>query len=157
MRAALLGLGLVLAAAQVSAQEAARGGLTRTSPMHLGPPFVMPFEKAVAPPLYLPPEQPASIVVKKIPDGMDKLGRIDRRLSEACQAGTFREVKPSKMVAVSKNATLGVAFGHGLGLVDLRKLADRGKVYYFYHGSTSLCVVRAEDNWDPRYAGSRTR
>ena len=44
---------------------------------------------------------------------------------------------------------------HGLGLVDPKKLADTTKVYYFYHGSTSLCMVRAEDNWDPAHARSR--
>ena len=150
MRAGMLAVVLVLVAAPALA-DAPRGGLERTSPKHLGPPFAMPFEKAVAPPLYPPPESPPGIVVKKIADGMDKLGKIDRKLSEACQAGVFREQKPSKMIAVSKNATLGAAFGHGLGLVDPRKLADRSKVYYFYHGSTSLCIVRAEDNWDPRY------
>ncbi len=115
----------------------------------------MPLEQAVAPPMFRPDEHPAGIVVRRVPDGMDKLGKLDKRLSEACQLGVFRERKPSKMVAVSKNATLGAAFGHGLGLVDPRKLADSTKVYYFYHGSTSLCMVRAEDNWDPAYARSR--
>jgi hypothetical protein len=91
-----------------------------------------------------------------VPAGrVPKLGKLDKRLSEACQLGVFRELKPSKMVAVSKNATLGAAFGHGLGLVDPKKLADSTKVYYFYHASTPFCMVRAEDNWDPAYARSR--
>jgi hypothetical protein len=156
VRAAILCLGLAIAAAPALAQVD-RGGLNRTAPLHLGPPVMMPFEKAVAPPLNPPPDLPASLVVKRVSDGMDKLGKMDRRLSEACQQGVFRELKPSRMIAVSKNATLGAAFGHGLGLVDPRKLADRSKVYYFYHGSTSFCIVRVDDNWDPRYAGSRAR
>jgi hypothetical protein len=127
----------------------------RTAPAHLPPPTMMPLEQAVPPPMFRPDEHPQAIVIKRVPGDMTNLGKIDRRLSEACQARVFRELKPSKMVAVSKNATLGAAFGHGLGLVDPKKLADPSKVYYFYHASTPLCLVRSEDNWDPRYARSR--
>lgn len=135
--------------------DSKRDALWRTSPAHMAPSLKMPLEQAVPPPMFRPDEHPSGILVRRIPDGMDKLGKLDRRLSEACQLGVFRELKPSKMVAVSKNATLGVAFGHGLGLVDPKKLADSTKVYYFYHASTPLCMVRAEDNWDPAYARSR--
>jgi hypothetical protein len=154
MRRALVILGLLLASTAASAEDKLQS-LKRTAPAHMTRPLMMPFEKAVNPPLTPPEEFPPGILVRRVDAGMEKLGKIDRRLSEACQAGMFRELKPSKMIAVSKDATLGVAFGHGLGLVDPRKLADRTKVYYFYHGSTSFCMVRAENNWDPRYAVSR--
>lgn len=153
--AALALAAMALLAAPAALADSKRDALWRTSPLHQAPSLKMPLEQAVPPPMLRPDEYPAGIMVRRIPDGMDKLGKFDRRLSEACQLGIFRELKPSKMVAVSKNATLGVAFGHGLGLVDPKKLADSTKVYYFYHGSTSLCMVRAEDNWDPAYARSR--
>ena len=147
---------LMLAFATVPVQaDSSRNALTRTSPAHLAPTLKMPLEQAVAPPMFRPDEYPSGILVRRIPEGMAKLGKVDKRLSEACQLGVFRELKPSKMIAVSKDATLGVAFGHGFGLVDPKKLADSTKVYYFYHGSTTLCTVRAEDNWDPAHARSR--
>lgn len=132
-----------------------RDFLWRTDPAHQAPPLSMPYEPAVAPPLVLPQEWPASILVRRTGDKMEKLGKLDRRLSEACQRGLFKEVKASKMIAVTKDATLGAAFGHGLGLADPKKLGDPSKVYYFYHASTPLCMVRVEDNWDPAHSRSR--
>jgi len=135
--------------------DASRNSLWRTAPGHMTPPLGMPLEQAVPSPMFRPDEHPAGIVVKRVQGDWTNLGKLDRPMSEACQRGVFKERKPSKMVAISKNATLGVGFGHGLGLVDPQKLADRSKVYYFYHASTSFCQVRSEDNWDPRYARSR--
>ncbi len=153
--AALALTALALLAAPAALADSKRDALWRTSPLQQAPSLKMPLEQAVPPPMFRPDEHPSGIVVRRVSDGMDKLGKIDKGLSQACQLGVFRELKPSKMVAVSKNATLGAAFGHGLGLVDPKKLADSTKVYYFYHASTPLCMVRAEDNWDPAYARSR--
>lgn len=155
MRRIVLALGMTVLVALPALADSKRDTLWRTSPLHQAPSLKMPLEQAVPPPMFRPDEYPSGIVVRRVPDGMDKLGKLDKRLSEACQLGVFRELKPSKMVAVSKNATLGAAFGHGLGLVDPKKLADSTKVYYFYHASTPFCMVRAEDNWDPAYARSR--
>ena len=154
MRRLALVFALILAPVPALA-DSGRDFLWRTAPGHQAPPLSMPFEAAVAPPLSLPQEWPASILVRRSGDKMDKLGKLDRRLSEACQTGVFREIKPSKMIAVTKDATLGAAFGYGLGLVDPKKLGDPSKVYYFYHASTSLCMVRVEDNWDPAHSRSR--
>lgn len=137
------------------AADTDRDFLWRTQPGHMAPTLKMPLDPAVAPPLFRPDEYPAGIVVRRSKGDMSTLGKLDRRLSEACQTGVFKELKPSKMVAVSTNATLGAAFGHGLGLVDPKKLADPSKVYYFYHASTPLCMVRVEDNWDPQHARRR--
>ena len=155
MRALQLGLVFVLFIADPGWADAARNSLWRTQPDHMAPTQKMPLGLAITPPPFPPDEYPASIVVRRSKGDMSTLGKLDKGMSEACQAGVFRELKPSKMVAVANNATLGAAFGHGLGLVDPKKLADPSKVYYFYHGSTSFCMVRVEDNWDPRYARSR--
>jgi hypothetical protein len=154
-RAVLLPVLLAFFLAMPAVADAPREGLWRTAPGHLAPTLKMPFEPAVPPPMFRPDEYPAAILIRRVKGDMWTLGKLDRRLSEACQSGVFRELKPSKMIAVSSNATLGVAFGHGLGLVDPKKLADPAKVYYFYHASTPLCMVRAEDNWDPQHARSR--
>jgi hypothetical protein len=145
----------LLTVAPAFATEAPRDSLWRTAPGHQAPPVGMPLKPAVPPPLFRNDEHPASILVRRVRGDMSTLGKLDKELSQACQAGIFRELKPSKMVAVASNATLGAAFGHGLGLVDPKKLADPSKVYYFYHGSTTFCLVRVEDNWDPAYARSR--
>jgi hypothetical protein len=155
LRLVLAPLALLMLIVVPATADAPRDALARTRPNHMAPPLGMPFEKVVPPPLVLPDEHPAGIMVRRIKGDVSNLGKIDKDLSQACQAGLFRELKASKMIAVSSNATLGVAFGHGLGLVEPKKLADRSKVYYFYHASTPLCMVRAEDNWDPAYARSR--
>ncbi len=155
MRRIALSLLTMLLVSVPALADSKRDALWRTSPLHQAPSLKMPLEQAVVPPMFRPDEHPSAILVRRIPDGMTKLGKLDKGLSEACQLGVFRELKPSKMIAVTKDATLGAAFGHGLGLVDPKKLADTTKVYYFYHGSTSLCMVRAEDNWDPAHARSR--
>lgn len=154
-RLALLVLFVLFIGAPGWAETTPRDFLRRTQPDHMAPALKMPLGQAVVPPMFRPDEYPAGIVVRRSKGDMSTLGKLDKNMSEACQAGVFRELKPSKMVAVSTNATLGAAFGHGLGLVDPKKLADPSKVYYFYHGSTSFCMVRAEDNWDPRYARLR--
>ncbi len=146
---------VLFVAAPAWADKIPRDFLVRTQPDHMAPSQKMPLGLAITPPPFPPDEYPASIVVRKSKGDMSTLGKLDRGMSEACQAGVFRELKPSKMVAVANNATLGAAFGHGLGLVDPKKLADPSKVYYFYHGSTSLCMVRVEDNWDPKHSRSR--
>lgn len=152
----LLSVAFVLfIAAPAWADKTPRDFLWRTQPDHMAPSQKMPLPQAVPPPMFRPDEYPAAIVVRRVKGDMWSLGKLDKAKSEACQAGIFRELKPSKMVAVSSNATLGAAFGHGLGLVDPKKLADPSKVYYFYHGSTSLCMVRVEDNWDPQHARTR--
>ncbi|MSP50519.1 MAG: hypothetical protein EXQ95_14490 [Alphaproteobacteria bacterium] len=154
MRRFALALSLLALASPVLA-DVPRNAIGRTQPLHQASKPAMPFEQAVVPPPMRPDEAPASILVRHTREDMTKLGKLDRNLSQACQLGVFRELKPSKMIAVSKDATLGVAFGHGLGLVDPKKLADPSKVYYFYHGSTTLCLVRVEDNWNQAYARSR--
>lgn len=156
MRSLLLSAAFVLfIVGSAWADKTPRDFLWRTQPDHMAPTQKMPLGQAVVPEMFRPDEYPAGIVVRKSKGDMSTLGKLDKGMSEACQAGVFRELKPSKMVAVSSNATLGAAFGHGLGLVDPKKLADPSKVYYFYHGSTTLCMVRSEANWDPRYSRSR--
>jgi hypothetical protein len=147
---------VLLATAMPAAADIARPPLSRSAAGHLLPvPRILPFTPLPAPPLPLMEEQPGAILVRKVEGGMETLGKLDRDLSQACQAGLFRQAKASKMIAVAKKGVLGVAFGHGLNLVDPMKMADRSKVYYFQNASTSLCLVRVGDNWDARHASSR--
>jgi len=146
----------LLAIAPPAAADIARPPLARSAAGHLLPvPRVLPFTPLPAPPLPLMEEQPGAILVRKVEGGMETLGKLDKNLSQACQAGLFKEIKPSKMIAVARKGVLGVAFGHGLNLVDPMRMANRSKVYYFQNASTSLCMVRVGDNWDERHASSR--
>lgn len=149
-------LALLLGSAMPAAADIARPPLARSAPGHLQPvPRILPFVPLPAPPLPLMEEQPGAILVRKVEGGMETLGKLDKALSQACQSGLFKEAKASKMIAVARKGVLGVAFGHGLNLVDPMKMADRSKVYYFQNASTSLCMVRVGDNWDERHASSR--
>nr|WP_247887273.1 hypothetical protein [Azospirillum sp. SYSU D00513] len=131
-----------------AAPALAAGPLERTSPGHMAP--VPPgSDLPIAPPLthYALPPQWVTIRSK---EDWRKAGRVEKDLSKACAARTFRERIPLRFRAIFGNEVLGVAFGHGLNLHDPKGKADRKLIYLFRNGDSTGCTVVSMTNQDAR-------
>jgi hypothetical protein len=74
-----------------------------------------------------------------------KVGPRDDALSRACSLNRFNLRRPERLVArfVGKDgpATLGVAKGSGVNLIDLDHKAKPREDYYFLNHGTTSCEV----------------
>ena len=147
----LLCLALLSAAA-----AAADSPMIRTDQGHLRPPPGPGSGAALSPgpgerPRWaLPPE----VVINKPKDSWRKAGKFDKKLTDACSAGEFREYTPMRFRAQFQDDVLGVAFGHGLNLYDPKRQADRKQIYFFRFGESSGCLVLSTPNKDPQITGA---
>ena len=119
----------------------------RTDPRHLVPPpdDDPHFEQYR---LTLSPKKP-QVVFKDRKKEWRKAGKVDKGLTKACRTGRFREFEPLLFRAIYSDDMLGVAFGHGLNLVDLDHKAGVGTIYLFRQGGTAACEVLTTGNLDP--------
>lgn len=141
---AWVGLLTVMTVAMADAQTR----LERTEPGHLRPPPPGGYDLPLAPPVVSFPLPPEWVTIRSDEDWR-KAGRIDKELSRACSLGDFHETLRLRFRAYYKKDILGVAFGYGLNLTDLRKLADPKMIYLFRNGDSTGCVVLATPNRDP--------
>jgi hypothetical protein len=74
-----------------------------------------------------------------------KVGPRDDALSRACSLNRFNLRRPERLVArfVGREgpATLGVAKGSGVNLIDLDRKAKAQEDYYFLNHGTTSCEV----------------
>lgn len=131
------------------AGSAVAAPVQRTDPNHLPPVPPGGYDLPLAPPVVRFPLPPQWVTIRANQDWR-KTGTIDKGLSAACAARSFREVQPLRFRAIFKGEVLGVAFGHGLNLHDSDKRADRKMIYLFRNGDSSACVVLAMRNEDLR-------
>lgn len=142
--------GLVLAVLLgVSGAASADPPLQRTDPQHLRPVPPGGYDLPLAPPVMRYPLPPQLVVIRADQEWR-KAGKVEKKLSDACAARSFREVAPLRYRAIFKKDVLGVAFGHGLNLHDPDKLADRKMIYLFRNGDSTGCIVVAMNNEDLR-------
>lgn len=146
MRTALLSLPLALSVA-LAVPAAAQTPLSRTEPGHMAPVPPGGYDLPLAPPVMRFPLPPQLVIVRTKEDWR-KIGTVMKPLSDACAARRFREQLPKRFRAVFKGEVLGVAFGHGLNLVDQDRKADPRKIYLFRNGDSTACMVIAIDNQD---------
>jgi len=129
----------------------AQDGLSRTDPRHLrgnGAPGSS-FTVQPVTPYPLPPQT----VLRQPERDWYKLGKVNKKLSQACLNHTFGELVPLRFRAFFKNqVVLGVAFGHGLNLKDPGHLADPRKIYLFRQADGLGCTVAEINNDDPAVA-----
>jgi hypothetical protein len=136
-----------MAAALLSAaQPSGAGVLERTSPGHM-PPVEPGSDLPIAPPVVRYP-LPAQWVTIRSNEDWRKAGRVEKDLSRACAARSFRERMPLHFRAIFKGEVLGVAFGHGLNLHDPAGKADRKLIYLFRNGDSTGCTVLSMTNQD---------
>ena len=127
----------------------AKGPLERTDEQHLSPVPPGGYHLPLSPPVVQYPLPPQWVTIRSTQDWRTA-GRVEKKLSDACAARTFREQVPLRFRAVFKGDVLGVAFGHGLNLVDTKQLADRKLIYLFRNGDSSGCTVVSITNEDLR-------
>lgn len=89
------------------------------------------------------------IVEQAKPKSWREAGQIDGKLSDACRRQVFRLRRPLRFRAKFDDGILGVAFGHGLNLVDRDGLADPSMTYYFRNANSTGCIVLRTPNRDP--------
>ncbi len=140
---ALLALALLLLALPADAGEP-----QRTRPGHMAPPAEDDphFEQYR---LMMLPKRPQVVARDKTKD-WHKAGKPDKELTKACRAGRFHEREYLLFRAIYKEDALGVAFGHGLNLVDPDHKAKADTIYLFWQGGTAMCQVLTTANLDPR-------
>ncbi len=141
--------GFLLAALAVAAPAAARSPLDRTDERHLPPVPPGGYDLPLAPPVVRFPLPPQWVTIRSTQDWR-RAGRFEKKMSDACAARAFRERMPMRFRAFFKGEMLGVAFGHGLNLVDSRKLADPKRIYLFRNGDSTACTVVSITNEDAR-------
>jgi len=90
------------------------------------------------------------VVEQAQPKSWRDAGKIDAALTDACRRQSFRLRRPLRFRAKFKDGILGVAFGHGLNLVDREGLADPAMTYYFRNANSTACIVLRTLNLDPR-------
>lgn len=148
---ALTGAVMLLAALVASDPVAAQqhGPLTRTEPQHLGPVPPGGYQLPMSPPVVQFPRPPQLVVIRSTQDWR-QAGQVSKELSRACAQRRFREYYPRRFRAIFKTEVLGVAFGHGVNLVDRDGKADRRMIYLFRNGDSTACVVIAMTNEDAR-------
>lgn len=120
--------------------------MMRTDPGHV-PPLPDSASRGVVPPVWYP--FVPRLVSRQADQDWRAAGRVDKELSAACRRGEFREYAPNRFRAVFRDGMLGVAFGHGMNLVDTGKRADPGLIYYFRDSNTTGCLVLSANNPDP--------
>lgn len=96
------------------------------------------------------------IVERAAPRSWREAGTIDADLSNACRRQVFRLRRPMRFRATFEDGILGVAFGHGLNLVDREGLADPAMTYYFRNANSTACLVLRTPNQDPRVQAALT-
>ena len=126
----------------------AAGPLERTGPGHMAP-LPPGSDLPIAPPLLHYPLPPQWVTIRTKEDWR-KAGRVEKDLSKACAARSFRERIPLRFRAIFRNEVLGVAFGHGLNLHDPKGKADRKLIYLFRNGDSTGCTVVSMTNQDAR-------
>ncbi len=82
--------------------------------------------------------------VYKLPKGLDGLATYDKALTQACMAGTFRQISDGYYWAVTPDRRFGVAFSGGANLDDPQKKREPGKVYFFLN-QDARCMVYVGD------------
>lgn len=127
----------------------AQSPLEKTDPQHLSPVPPGGYNLPLSPPVVPYPLPPQWVTIRSTQDWR-KAGRFEKKLSDACAARHFRQLSPLRFRAVFKGEILGVAFGHGLNLVDTKNLADRKLIYLFRNGDTTACTVVSITNEDLR-------
>jgi len=138
---------LALLAGPAGANDDPISKVERTDPRHMPPLPPGGYDLPLSPPVVQFPLPPQWVTIRSKEDWR-KAGRIDKKLSDACAARKFRQLLPMRFRAVFRTDVLGVAFGHGLNLVDEGKLADKKMIYLFRNGDSTACVVVAMDNQD---------
>ena len=138
---------LALLAGPAAANDDPISKVERTNPRHMPPLPPGGYDLPLSPPVVQFPLPPQWVTIRSKEDWR-KAGRIEKKLSDACAARRFRQQMPMRFRAVFKTDVLGVAFGHGLNLVDEDKLADKKMIYLFRNGDSTGCVVVAMDNQD---------
>lgn len=138
---------LPLLALLLAAPAAAQTPLQRTDPGHQPPVPPGGYDLPLSPPVMRFPMPPQLVIVRSNEDWRT-FGTVVKPLSDACAARRFREQLPKRFRAIFRGEVLGVAFGHGLNLVDPDKKADRSKIYLFRNGDSTACMVIAIDNQD---------
>ena len=123
-------------------------GLARTAPGHLrgnqGPGDSFALTPVMRYPL------PPQVVIDDPKRDWYTVGKINKKLSQACLEHRFGERLPLRFRAFFKNqVVVGVAFGHGLNLWDPGQLAQRDKIYLFRQADVSGCTVAELPNNDP--------
>ncbi|WP_448202505.1 hypothetical protein [Azospirillum sp. sgz302134] len=127
----------------------AQSPLNRTEEQHLSPVPPGGYDLPLAPPVVRYPVPPQWVTIRSTQDWR-RVGRFEKKLSDACAERRFRELLPLRYRAVFKGEILGVAFGHGLNLYDSKKLADRKRIYLFRNGDSTGCTVVSITNEDLR-------
>ena len=136
----------ILSAAAGSAL--AQTQLDRSQPGHLPPVPPGGYELPLAPPVMRFPLPPQWVVINSKLDWRKFGGKINKKLSDACTLGQFGERLRMRYRAVFQRDVFGVAFGHGLNLIDFKKLADRKMIYLFRNGDSTACQVLEMTNRD---------
>ena len=129
-------LAAVLAASAPAPADTLR--LDRTRPDHLGPKTPDSIEPpAPAEHLY----RKIDVLAYRLPQSLDKLAKLDAKLSHLCRLGAFGQQRSNALYATSPNGSFGVAFAEGANLHDPQSLAKPGSVYFFSYRETSNCEV----------------
>jgi hypothetical protein len=124
--------------------------MDRTTPGHMPPVPPGGYELPLAPPVMRFPLPPQWVVIRSNQDWRKAGGKMNKKLSDACALGHFGERLPMRFRAVFQRDVFGVAFGHGLNLVDPKKLADRKMIYIFRNGDSTACQVMEMTNKDAK-------
>lgn len=140
MKPAVIGLAILVAAAPAGAQRSYLG-LDQTVPEHLRGSHKPPLMEQPI------PEYTAMVMpraVYSLPDGIASAGKPDAKLSNLCRKMAFVQKVDRYYWARTKKRNYGVAFPTGGSLVDLKKSAKAGKVYFF-DVQDSDCTVYVGD------------
>ena len=148
--AAAAALAAIAAALAMAVVPAAAAPMDKTAPGHMAPVPPGGYELPLAPPVMRFPLPPQWVVIKSEQDWRKAGGRINKKLSDACALGHFGERLPMRYRAVFQRDVFGVAFGHGLNLVDAKKLAERKMIYIFRNGDSTACQVMEMTNQDAK-------
>lgn len=142
---------ILLAASVPSAAAAERLRLDQTDPAH---------QRAINRPVIVPPSiaprirYDQSTPVYSLPDGLDRLAKADRALSDLCQRGAFNQRMDGYYWARTKVRRYGVAFENGGSLIDPQNRRKPGNVYLFSHDNGRCTVYVAElQTLQPHYIG----
>ena len=116
--------------------------LTRTDPDHYG---AGPAAGGLANPGrglrdFRSPNPRARVLMQRRRD-LTRSSPPDKRLTEACRRGDFRQVREHRYVAVLNKQVFGAGIGGGAMLHDPMRLAQQGIVYAFIGQGTTNCRV----------------
>lgn len=122
--------------------EADAGSLTRTNPAHYGgndsgangtlpQPGLRDFRE----------RKITSRVVLRRDQSLRDSGRPNRRLSQACREGQFRQTTEHRLIAIMDKRSYGAAIGNTSSLYDPQRRGQDGIVYAFVGQGTTNCRV----------------